>query len=103
MPFFRTGLVALNSAIACRRCAVVAGPLELGDQLVEDVVLDPHAVGRAVAADAAVEIRLAHVERIAAGDVGDVVHHALGEEHALRAAEAAEGGVGDGVGPHAAA
>ena len=101
MPFFSTGLVGVELGDRLPPRPVVAGPLELGDELGQDVVLDPHAVGRAVAPGAAVEIGLAHIERIAPGRIGDVVHHPLGEEHALRAAEAAEGGVGDGVGPHA--
>ncbi len=55
------------------------------------------AVGRDVAAGA-IEVGVAYVERIAARGPGDAVHHVLDRQHALRAAEAAEGGVRDGVG-----
>ena len=60
-------------------------------------VLDRLAVGRAVEAGAQ-EIGLAHVERIEAALARDRVHHPLDRDHALRAAETAEGGVRDGVG-----
>ena len=43
------------------------------------------------------EVGLAHVERIETALARDRVHHALDGDHALRAAEAAKGGVGDGV------
>src|SRR5262249_17809374 len=79
---------------------ILAGALELADDLREDIVLYPHVVRRAVAARAAIEIRLAHIERVAPGGVGDVVNHALGKEHALRAAETAEGGVRYRIGAH---
>ncbi len=72
----------------------VAGrSLELGDELVDHVVLDGHAVRRDVALGRAVEIRLAHVERIAAELARDVVDEVLDRDRALRAAEAAKRGV----------
>jgi hypothetical protein len=45
-----------------------------------------------------VEIGLSHLERVAAERGGDRVHHPLDRHHPLRPAEAAEGGVRDGVG-----
>ena len=54
-------------------------------------------IGRHVAAGA-VEIGLAHGERIEPEVRGDGVHRPLDRHHPLRPAEAAEGGVGDGVG-----
>ena len=78
--------------------AIVARGLELVDHRRQRrAILDRLAVGRDVAAGAE-EIGLAHVERIEAALARDRVHHALDRQHALRAAEAAEGGVGDGVG-----
>ena len=65
------------------------------------VVLDRLVVGRAFEARAQ-KIGLAHVERIEAALARDRVHHPLDGDHALRAAEAAKGGVGDGVGLEAA-
>ena len=78
-------------------CAIVGRRLELFDDLGRDVVLDLHAIGRDAALDA-VEIGLAHVERVLARAAGDHLHQAFGKQHALRATEAAEGGVGDSVG-----
>ena len=40
MPRLSTGLPALNAAIASASRAVVAARFELGDELVDDVVLD---------------------------------------------------------------
>ena len=65
------------------------------------VVLDRLIVGRAFEARAQ-QVGLAHVERIETPIARDCVHHALDRDHALRAAEAAKGGVGDGVGLEAA-
>ena len=55
-------------------------------------------VRRHVAAGFAVEVQLADFQRVFADGVGDFLDHAFGGDHALRAAEAPEGGVGDGVG-----
>jgi hypothetical protein len=82
---------------------ILAGLLQLRHQLGKDVVLDALVVRRAVPADAGVEIGLPHVQRIAAEAEGDVVHHPLGEHHALRATEPAEGSVRHRVGAHAPA
>jgi hypothetical protein len=48
-------------------------------------------------APGAVEIGLAHVERIEAAIPGDGVDYALDRQHALRAAEAAERGIRHGI------
>ena len=80
--------------------AVVRRCLQRLDQLGRDVVGHLHAVRRHVAAGA-VEIGLAHVERIEPERPRDVVEHPLDRDHALRSAEAAKGGVRDRVGLHA--
>ncbi len=46
----------------------------------------------------AVEIQLADIERVLADGIGDFFDKSFRAEHALRAAETAKGGVGDGVG-----
>ena len=67
--------------------------LQLLDQERRHVaIFDGLPVGRDVASGA-VEIGLAHVERIETKIPGDGVDHALDRQHALRAAEAAERGV----------
>ena len=76
MPRLRIGLAALNAAIAAAPRAIVGRALAAVDQLRQDVVLDLHAVGRDVAA-VAVEIALAHIERIEAERPGDLVDRAL--------------------------
>ena len=55
-------------------------------------------IGREIAPFAAVEIQLADFERVLAERIGDILDHALAADHALRAAETAKGGVGDGIG-----
>ena len=72
---------------------VVRRRLQIGDQLRQDVVLDGHVIGRHVALALAVEIALADLQRILAELAGDRIHHLLDSHHALRPAEAAEGGV----------
>ena len=97
MPRFTTVLVALNRSISRRRSPVAAARLEaIGDD-VQEVVRHGHAVRRHVALGHAVEVVPAHVERIAAEVTRDVVHHRLDHHHALRPAEAAKRGVGDGM------
>ena len=64
-------------------------------------ILDRLIVRRAIET-CAQKIGLAHVERIETAFARDCVHDALDGDHALRAAEAAKGGVGDGVGLEAA-
>ena len=98
MPRLITGLARFQRAIAVAALAVVATSLELVDDLRRDVVLDRHAVGRDVARRRAVEVRAAHVERIAAERARDLVDDVLDREHALRPAEAAERGVRHRVG-----
>ena len=97
----RTRRIECGDLFAAR--PIRAGVLKFHDEFEKDIVLDPHVVGGAVAADTAVEICLADVERIAPQRIGNVIHHVFGEDHALRAAEAAEGGIRHRVGPHAPA
>jgi hypothetical protein len=83
--------------------AVVAGAAgELGDKVGRDVVGDLHVVGCQVASGR-VEVGATDGERVQAELRGDRVHHPLDRHHALRSAEAAKGGVRDGVGAEAAA
>ena len=85
-----------------RRAAglVVGRGLELVDDAADDVVGDGLVVGRDVAVGVAVEVGAADLERVLAEGVGDLLHDPLGGDQALRAAEAAEGGVGNRVGLH---
>ena len=62
-----------------------------------DIVFDVHAIGRDIA-PVAIEIALAHIERVEPELDGDRIHHALAEHHALRTAEAAERGIGNRMG-----
>ncbi len=78
--------------------AVIAIGFQRVQQLREDVVGDALAVGRDIALADAIEVALAHVQRIHVQCSGDGVHHFLDAEHALRPAETAKRGVGDGVG-----
>ena len=78
--------------------AVVRRALQVAQDGVKSVgLLHLHAVGRHVP-PGRVKVGEAHVEGIAAGRPGDPVQDVLDDEHALRAAETAKGGVGDGVG-----
>ena len=77
---------------------IVGGGFQLVDDAADDVVGDLLVVGREVAPLAAVEIQLADLERVLAERIGDLLDDALGDDHALRPAEAAKGGVGDRVG-----
>ena len=52
---------------------VVGAALELGHDLVDDVVLDGLVVGRDVAPGLAVEVELADLERVLAQRVGDLL------------------------------
>jgi hypothetical protein len=65
---------------------------------VDDVVGHFLVVGRDVVGFGAIEVGLADLERILAQGIGDVLDPALGREHALRTAEAAKSGIGDGIG-----
>ena len=96
MPGFR---VAARNVPASP--GVVATPLERPDQARRDVVAHPHAV-RGDVAPGTVEVALSHRQRIESEADGDLVHHALREEHALRASESAKRGVRHGVGAHPA-
>jgi hypothetical protein len=73
--------------------AVVARGLELVDDAVDDVVADDLPVRRRVPRLGAVEVGAPHVERVLAEAAGDGVEDVLHGDRALRAAEAAEGGV----------
>ena len=77
---------------------VVAAGFKVGHQFRGDVVFHRLVVGGHVAAGFAVEVQLADFQRVFADGVGDFLDHAFGGDHALRAAEAPEGRVGDGVG-----
>ncbi len=55
-------------------------------------------VGCHVPVVGAVEVALPGLERVEAHRVGDLLEHPLADDHALGPAEAAKGGVGDGVG-----
>ena len=77
---------------------VVAGCLELGDDLGREIRLDCLVIGGEVAAGPAIEVELADIERILAGGIGHFLDQALGTDRPLWSAETAEGGVGDGMG-----
>ena len=100
MPFFRIGFSALKARDRLAPRAIVGRCLQLVDHLGDDAVRHLHVVGRDAAALGRIEIRPPHVERIAAEREGDLVDHALDAGHALRPAEAAEGGVRHGVRLH---
>ena len=78
--------------------AVIAVASELRDQLRRDVVFDRHAVMRDIARRIAIQVALAHVERVQAQRVRDIAEDGLDRDHALRSAEAAERRVGLGMG-----
>ncbi len=73
--------------------AVIRACLELVDDFADNIVLDTLMIGRQIALADTVEIALSHIERVEAGGEGDLLDQALGAEHSLRAAEAAEGRV----------
>ena len=77
---------------------IVGALLELPHDVVDDVVDDRLVVVRDVAICDAVEIVLAHVQRVLAEMARDLVDHALDPHHALRPAEAPESRIGHGVG-----
>jgi hypothetical protein len=98
MPRLITGLDAFQAAMAARRSGSARSAPVL-EQRVQDVVLHLHLVVRDVVAFAdAVEVGLAHVQRVLAQGARDVAQDGLDHDHALRPAEAAEGGVALGVG-----
>ena len=101
-PFFKIGERALNSAISLAPRAVIRRTLELLDQPRRHVVIFHGLAIRRDVAPGAVEIGLAHVERIEAAIPGDGVDYALDRQHALRPAEAAERGIRHGIGLDAA-
>ena len=84
----RARCVELGERDAAR--AVVAGPLELVDDLVNDVVLNCLAVRRGVALAGAVEVDAPHVERITPERARHVVDDDFGDDRALRPAKAAK-------------
>ena len=57
-------------------------------------------IGRHVAPIRPIEIRFPHIQRILPGGIGDLFDHAFRDDHALRSAKAAKGGVRHGVGLH---
>jgi hypothetical protein len=97
MPFLRMRLAGIEECDLLAAGAVVRTRLELLDDVECDIVLDLHAVGRYVTL-VRIQIDLAYIERIASGLHRDRLDHALGEDHALRSAEAPERSVGDCIG-----
>ena len=98
MPLRSTGLVAVERGDRLAARAVVAACLELGDQFVDDVVLDDLAVGRGIAIVIVVKIELAHLQRILAERARDIIDDVFDRERALRAAETAKRGIRLGIG-----
>ena len=80
---------------------VGGAPLELREDRGHRVLVELHPVGRGVARPGPVEVPLADLERVLAERAGHLVHHPLDGHRPLRAPEAPEGGVRDGVGPAA--
>ncbi len=76
---------------------IVGAGFQLTDQFRQYVMGDGLAVVGGIAAGA-VEIALAHLQRVQSQITGNVIHRLFDHHHALRAAKAAEGGVGDRVG-----
>ena len=77
---------------------VVTAGFQLGGHLVDNVVLDGLVVVGDVALGLAVVVGLAHFQRVFAEAAGDRIHDFLDGDHALRAAEAAVGGVRRSIG-----
>ena len=97
------GAARIEVADRLSPCPVVAARLQPLDQLMEQAEL---LHGLAIVGDVpplAVEIALAHREWVLSHPAGDVVHGRLDHHHPLGAAEAAEGGVGGGMGAGAMA
>ena len=86
--------------------AVLRAALQAREQRRQDVVLHLHLVVRGIAAGSgargqglvAVQIAQAHIQGVLAQRAGDVAHDGFNQDHALRAAKAAKGGVALGVG-----
>ena len=85
----RNGLAALAVAAVCGQ------PCHQG---VQDVVFDLHAVGCGVPLPYAIKVGQAHIQRVQAQVAGHVAHQGFDQQHTLRAAKAAVGGVTLGVG-----
>ncbi len=98
MPFAQVAAFRVVLADGGAAGLIVAAGFEVGHQFGGDVVLDRLVVRGHVAAGFAVEVQLADFQRVFADGVGDFLDDAFGGDHALRAAEAPESGVGDGVG-----
>ena len=82
--------------------AIVAGNLEILDNRpLGFVVFDRLLIWGAFGAGSQ-QVGFAHVERIEAALARDRIHHTFDGDHALGSAEAAKGGVGDGIGLEAA-
>ena len=82
--------------------AVSAAGLQAIDEGRQDVVLDPHAIGRGVAGlrgrgTGPIQIALPHQQGVEAQVAGDVAHEGLDQEHALRPTKAPKGRIGLGV------
>ncbi len=74
---------------------IVRGFLKLGDEARQDHVLDRLVIGGQLAV--AIEVGLAHRQRVLTRGIGDFLDQPFGHDHALRPAKAAKRGVADGV------
>ena len=69
------------------------------DQFWQDIVLNRHVIGRDVARGRAIQIALAHVQRVKPGCNRDLLDHPLGSHHTLRPAKPAKSRVGNRIRP----
>ena len=104
MPRFRIGLAAFQARILGATAPVIRRRLQLVHDLLDHAVLDRLVVRRQAAGAlragvlVVVEVGAPDGERIEAQGTRDLVDHPFHAQRALRAAEAAEGGVGLRVG-----
>ena len=82
----------------CTPCAVVAGLLQLGHQLVNDVVSHRLLVRRDVVLGLAVEVDAAHIQRVAPQIAGHRVQNAFNRNRALRPTKTTKSRVALGIG-----
>ncbi len=96
--FLQDRALGIERADLFATTSVLAAGFKLGRHLLEHVVLDRLVVRRDVALGLAVVVALAHLERVLAQLPRHGVHDLFDGDHALRAAEAAVGGVRGQVG-----